>query len=280
MVNRYPYQTTHLAERLTVSKRKNGRIGTQRAHEETQDTGRMVFYDTLKERAVLAPVVDCFETIAMVAGKAGIGKLSQEPMRTDMARNIRAKQFMEVTAADGRKPQEADTLIMLDNDHIHDPFILIRLAQQITDRAGGRGVVAGLAVRRKPPFDTLMFKRGADGLSHALLPGEPGLYEVDALGHGAIAIARWVFEDLEAAGLGYPFWRYEYDGDGDSPSEDMYFCKSCSVAGISLWVDSSLVSPHLVLHGLTDADTRAYAEQHPEIVVSMDNVEVEVVNNA
>src|SRR3990172_5952188 len=121
------------------------------------EQGRQVWYNCLKERAVLGPIVDRLELIAMTAGKYGYGKLSQPVARTDQARNWLTKKFMETTAEGGRKPMETDVLIMLDNDHYHHPYTLPRLVAGITDRAGERGVVGALYVRRKAPYDPLVF---------------------------------------------------------------------------------------------------------------------------
>lgn len=223
---------------------------------------RRVYYASLKERTVLAPIVDALEEVAMCAGKYGYHKLSQEPMRTDLARSELAQAFMQLTA-DGRKPQDTDTLIMLDNDHLHNRYTLPRLASLITGREEGRGIVGAAYVRRIPPYDPIAYVRGPDGRFYGVRVPENRLAETTIIGHGAIAIARWVFEDLLAAGHEYPLWRYEYIRD--MPSEDMYFGKICEAAGISMWCDGGLVAPHHTHHFVTFADTDAYTAAHPEL---------------
>jgi hypothetical protein len=241
-------------------------MSKRKQHSQQHKDRRVVWYATPKERALLGAWVDNLEAVAMTAGKYGYGKLTQEPARTDQARNWLCKAFMKVTE-DGRKPEPTDTFIMLDNDHLHHPYTLPRLAAQITDRAGGRGIVAGLAFRRKPPYDPLCFVRGEDKQLHAILPEGDGLVECAMVGTCAIAIARWVFEDLIAAGFRYPWFRYTYADENDvMPGEDSYFGMTCEHIGISMWVDGGLQVPHFTPRYITSEDTQAYLAEHPELL--------------
>jgi len=235
---------------------------------------REVWYTCLKERAVLAPVVDALEEVAMTAGKLGYFKMSSEPMRTDAARNNFARAFLRATERDGRKPLPTDTLVMLDNDHLHDRLTLPRLASQITDRDGGRGVVGALCMRRIAPYDALAFVRDADGVMRSVLPDNDSLIECAVLGHGAIAIARWVFDDLAALGIRFPLWKYTYEDIDRLPSEDMYFCRICEAARISLWCDGGLVAPHYSSRWITPDDTRDYLALNPSVGAGTINVAV------
>jgi hypothetical protein len=233
-------------------------------------TDRQVWYNVLKERYLPAACVEAIEDIAMSAGKYGAGRLQAQPMRTDMARSNLARWFMTLTAQDGRQPDETDTLIMLDNDHIHDRETLPRLVTQITDRAGGVGIVGALTFLRKEPYNPLLFSRRGDGTLGVVGKYPAGLCPGVVVSHAAIAIARWVFEDLETADFHQPYWRYEYT-DGacetkDMPSEDVYFGKCCEKAGITTWCDTTLIAPHYTDRAIDGGDWIDYAEAHPEIL--------------
>jgi hypothetical protein len=135
--------------------------------------------------------------------------------------------------------------------------------------AHGVGVVAGLFFRRSEPYDPLFFVRCSDGKLHAPIEWVQGLYEVDAVGTGAIAVQRWVFGALEAAGYRWPYFRYTYPDDlGQTkkfPTEDIYFMEHCEAVGIKAYCDTTLESPHLTV-GVIDSETwREWRTDHPSV---------------
>lgn len=232
---------------------------------------RMVWLAIPHERTTLDVASDSINKVMLFAGRAGFGLLSLPYQRTDAARNNYTKAFLESTEKDGRKPSPMDTLIMFDNDHRFPPDIALQLAARITDRKGDehgiRGVVGALAFKRGEPFEPCFFKRGPDGNLHSLAQWTPGMYEGQVVGHAAVAIARWVFEDLMAAGKLYPFWRYTYkDGDWATPSEDMYFARICEDIGVSHWCDMTLECPHLILSQVDKTVWDSYLSDNMHLV--------------
>lgn len=178
--------------------------------------------------------------------------------RTDLNRNRMAK-FI-------RDHGEFTHICMLDLDHLHAPNIVERLASWVLEDRE-RMIVSGLHFRRAAPFDPCAFVYGPDGQLHAPVTWEPGLFEVHAVGHGSILIAREVFERMPE-----PWWAYTYEGVEQNifPSEDMWFSFQCRQAGIPMWVDTTVTSPHLV-HNLVDADTfHRFIAEHPEVVAIRD----------
>lgn len=162
-------------------------------------------------------------------------------------------------------------VLMLDLDHLHQPDIVERLGAWVLDDPS-RKVVSGLHFRRAAPFDPCAFLFGQDGRLHAPVEWSPGLFEVHAVGHGSILISREVFEALPL-----PWWAYTYDSVDDNifPSEDLWFSHLCREAGIKMWVDTTVTSPHIILN-IVDGDTfRRYIDEHPEIVTSKTRTEEE-----
>lgn len=205
----------------------------------------LVFWSMLKERAIRDLAVGPALVLSGYAGRSGLVLLDLEYMRTDIARNRLVDRFRR----DAHSPD--DVLIMLDCDHRHPTDILHRLA----GRPSEYGVIGALAFRRGPPHDPLFFFRDDHGQLINLRRWERGVfYQVAAVGTGAVAIRCWVFDALEDAGFKPPFFRYEYPDDGTYPSEDLYFCKLCEQAGIGVYCDTSLCTPHLI-DGLADEET-------------------------
>lgn len=154
-------------------------------------------------------------------------------LRTDLARNTLAEHFL----ADGRFTH----LLMLDCDHRHPPDIVERLRARVEEDPS-RLVVAGLAFRRGVPFDPCMYI--ADRNDNVYVPEqwEPGaLLRVDIAGTAAMLISREVFERLER-----PWFAFDYSQVADAkwPGEDIWFSRRCMEAGIGIWVDTGVVSPH------------------------------------
>lgn len=213
-----------------------------------------VYYAVLFERTLLGDAVDALLNVAAVAGVEGHVRITIPYTRTDTARNRLVSAFMQASES------PHDTLVMLDADHVHPPDIVKRLARY------PQGVVGALAFRRSAPHDPCWFVRAPDGRLRQPAEFEVGsLYECDAVGTGAIAIKRWVFERL-AAEHGPAFFKYEYLDGGFSPSEDIYFARICEEAGIRHHVDTGLETPHIVNHAIALADWQAQMVNKPELV--------------
>ena len=216
----------------------------------------IVYFASLPERCGVAndEVYNRMMEIALKAGASGYHMATIGYSRTDKARNMLCKQFMETSDYDN------DLLIMLDSDHMHPVDILDRFASH--DPA--LGVVGALAYRRGEPYDPLFFVRDAEGTMRVPAEFERGaIYPCAIVSTSAIAIRRWVLVELLKRGYDYPWFRYEYPVNGGLPSEDMYFGWICERAGISHHCDTSLEIPHLGYRWTGTADFEAWKKAHP-----------------
>jgi len=207
-----------------------------------------VFWAVLMERSIQGEAVAALLDVAGAAAQAGARRISLGYMRTDMARNLIVEAFLKHSNSPN------DVLVMLDADHTHPPETVVQLAGYPAEI----GVIGALAYRRGGHFDPCWFVKGDDGELHAAMTWEEGqVYECAAVGTGAIAIKRWVFDELDKAGYPWPYFRYEYPEAGAVPSEDIIFARACMAAGVSHYCDTGLTTPHI----LTDyADGRQWRE--------------------
>lgn len=134
-------------------------------------------------------------------------------------------------------------LLMLDSDHVHPPDIVPRLARWFLAYPGEVQICGGLNFRRGEPYDPCAFIDPGDGSYRRMAEWGTGAIEVDALGTGSIMIAREVFEALPHE-TGQPWFGYDYSIEG-WPGTDMWFSSRCRKAGISLWCDTTTISPHI-----------------------------------
>lgn len=210
---------------------------------------KRIWWATLPERCIYDLSYNVGLRMAYVAGQRGYVPIYPEYGRTDATRQGIALAFMR----ESHNPD--DTLVMTDIDHDHAPELIERLVARDVP------VVVPLMFRRSAPYEACAFRRGEDGKLHHLASFEPGLYRMDAVGAGAIAIQRRVFEQI---GLDEWYWQYRYDASMYSPSEDLYFSGLCERKGIAMYVDTTIESPHMAL-SFIDRDTHVgYMADHPE----------------
>lgn len=171
--------------------------------------------------------------------------------RTDVNRNRLADALMK---------SDYTHVMMLDMDQLHLPDVVERHARWLLADPS-RLVIGGLHFRRGVPFDPLVFILGMDGEFHSPLEWPAGLVECHALGHGTLLVHRSVFERL-----GKPYWGYDYgQAEHDRyPSEDMYFCHQCRAAGIRLWADMTITSPHIFETVIDEAVFRQFIRDHAD----------------
>lgn len=199
--------------------------------------------------------------VASQAGARGFIRLRQPADRTDKARDLFVEKFRQLA----NDPN--DTLVMLDFDHIHPHNIVERLALEAPAECG---VVGGVYVMRQASTGhrPCFFIREADGSGYSTPATWPddALIECDFVGTGGIAIRRWVFDRLEAAGYQPPFFRYVYDTEhfGRWPGEDSWFAHICQQAGIKHYVNTGVESPHMGTRQYGVDDWRAWCAAHPE----------------
>ncbi len=219
-----------------------------------------VFWAVLFERYMAFEPVERLLDIAALAAQLGAARMSVPYAATDTARNIIVDGFLRHT------DDPNDLLIMLDNDHLHPADIVEQLARH--DPA--RGVVGALYFRRGEPYDPMFYLRTASGqLRNPAVFNVGPLYEAACIGTGAIAIRRWVFDKLQAAGVEAPFFRYyQYQANGNRSTEDIYFGDICERAGIAHYVDTSLISPHQRTSFVGLPEWEAQMRTRPELLAT------------
>lgn len=217
-----------------------------------------VFWSVLFERAMFWESTDVLMDLAAASIVLGYNRIAVPYMSVDAARNHLSRLFLGAA----RHPE--DVLIMLDADHYHAAEVLERLAKR------KEGVVAALAFRRGAPYDPQVYVRQEDGALRCPAEWQDGvLFRGDAVGTGAIAIKRWVFDKLEEQGYRWPYFRFTYpEGAFNRGGEDMFFGKSCEALGISNYCDTSLEIPHMITTVITKATWERYRDQHPEILTT------------
>lgn len=180
--------------------------------------------------------------------------------RTDLARN---KFAQHVLASDFTH------LIMLDLDHVHPIDIVQRLMRHFAHHPEIQ-VVGGLNFRRGEPYDPCAFIRGKDRRYYPIAEwDDDALIRVDAIGTGSIAISRDVFTKIEPPW----FWNdYSRAKDDVWPGEDMGFAEKCQIAGISMYVDTSLTSPHLIDAVVEEESYREFIRSHNSQIVRPDEI--------
>ena len=155
-------------------------------------------------------------------------------------------------------------VLMLDHDHEHPYDIVQALAKRVIEDPR-RLIVGGLVFRRTAPYDPalmLMDKRGDYWRS---TEWESGVVEVDALSTACVLIHRSVFEHLTR-----PWFFYDYSGaeeggkDWVRMTEDINFCRKARAAGLRIWVDTTVCSPHIPSDGpaVDEAFWRDYVAKH------------------
>lgn len=149
-------------------------------------------------------------------------------------------------------------VLMLDDDHVHPADIIERLAKWVVVYPEIK-VVGGLNFGRRPPYDPCFALKKDDGW-YVPTEWESGkLMEVDMLGTGCILISREVFEDLQPPWFENDFSMWE---TGYYAGEDTVFSRRCREAGIKLYCDPDITSPHLTIIGVTEETWRSYNATH------------------
>jgi hypothetical protein len=169
--------------------------------------------------------------------------------RTDVARNRMAQALLKGPWSH---------LLMLDSDMLHPVDIVNRLGSRAAQHPECR-VLSALYFRRGQPFDPLAFVRDDEGHLRTIGEWPQGLVKVAAVGTGAMLIHRSVFEQLPP-----PWFTYSYvPGTMETSSEDIEFCELCEKNGIDIWVDTTVVVPHLTDRAITEQTFRHWVADHP-----------------
>jgi len=199
-----------------------------------------VWWAVLHERMLYEGAVRAIEDVADHCARLGYHRLQAGYAATDVARDSLRRKFLDVSTSPD------DTLVMLDNDHLHPANIVERLSS-ITNV----GVVGALCRRRGDEMDELIQARNPEtGRLDRVVGYEPGdIVPCAMAGGGAMAIKRWAFERIERThGMRYFQFRYAYDDDcPERPGEEIYFYRLAEAAGVSIACDTGTPSPHITL---------------------------------
>jgi hypothetical protein len=173
--------------------------------------------------------------------------------RTDLNRNKAATELLK---------SNYTHVLMLDIDHTHPEDIIQRLAKWCL-MDDDIWIVGGLNFRRGAPFEPCVFFYDEDDKVYAPAEWGNGLLEVDVLGTGCILIDRRVFETIEP-----PWFTYDYDSalKDHWPGEDISFSRRCREAGIPLYCDTGVTSPHMIDGTVTETTFRAYMKHTQETI--------------
>lgn len=213
-----------------------------------------VYWFPLFERQIHYRAAESLMNIAAWNHDLGYKRIWVPPARCDIARNLGVMAFREQSP----DPHPDDVLVMLDIDHAH-PFNIV---QKVAEHPHEIGVCGALYYTRVDPdrpskiypcILTFDEKYGVPISVENWTPGE--LVKCAFVGPAAMAIKRWVFEELIAKEIYPPFFRYEYaDQNKEMPHEDVYWAASCDMAGIPHYCDTSIETPHITW-GYIDSKT-------------------------
>lgn len=206
---------------------------------------KIVVYVPLTHSIPYAP--DVFPSFIEIA-RQGVPFMHLPYGFADRMRNEAVKQFMKTNMTH---------ILMLDVDHVHPRDIVQKLARNIIEDPD-RLIVGGLNFKRTEPFAPCVSYKKDDSF-YRPYEWTPGLIEVDRLGFGCVLIAREAFERTE-----FPWFvnapHYETETLG---SHDNYFCEKAQEAGIKIWCDFRVTSPHMSQHRVTEITFRSYNEMNP-----------------
>jgi hypothetical protein len=164
-------------------------------------------------------------------------------------------------AGQALKESQFTHVLMLDTDHKHPSDIIQRLARRVIEDPE-RLVVAALAHRRGEPYDPMMWVKKDDGY-YNIEEWEPGsLQECDVVATPAMLIHRNVFETLPP-----PWFFYDYEDMGpemNRHTEDLGFCNKVRAAGIKIYCDTSITTPHMRSGSVDGRTWQSWKQTHPD----------------
>lgn len=217
---------------------------------------KRIFVAVPMDKTVSEYAVNALLQVAAHCGKHGYDQILWPCQRVDVARNNIVRMFLQHSTNDD------DTLVMLDADHVHPADIVERLV------AHNVGVVGALAFTRGAPFKPCFFIYAEGALRTPMeWDRNAGLLPCAVVGTGAIAIQRWAFkkiDELVPETNGFYFQcTYPDSIDIPTPSEDMWFGSTCFHIGIPHHVDTTLVTPHLMVAAVDQEYFEQYKLTNP-----------------
>jgi len=150
--------------------------------------------------------------------------------------------------------------VNLDIDHIHPADVVHRLGRDVLQHPEIK-MIGGLNFARPEPHVPCAWIE-RDGEVVRMTDWIDCIEPVELLGFGCVMIARDVFQQVEP-----PWFMYDYSDmsageDYQYPGSDMYFCKKVRDAGIKIYCDTSITSPHI---GYKLAGKESYERQRERV---------------
>lgn len=132
---------------------------------------------------------------------------------------------------------DAEWLWFIDDDHVFDPAIILRLLSRNVD------IIQPLVATRKPPFWPYAYEYNGTGyrpLDWEKLPTS-GILKVDAVGTGGMLIRRKVLDAMPD-----PWFKEGVTGP-EHVGEDLNFCTEAQKLGFSVYVDCDARMGHMLI---------------------------------
>jgi hypothetical protein len=154
-------------------------------------------------------------------------------------------------AAEALLQRDNSHIIFLDWDHKHPKDIALRFAKDV-EKYPEIQVISGIYHIRTAPHRACVWIE-KDGEYYTPGDWKPHIRKVYAIGFGCVMVAREVFERIEP-----PWFMYDYSdmerGGYKYPGCDIYFCKKMREAGIDIYCDFGIHSPHMTTRTLKHED--------------------------
>ena len=154
-------------------------------------------------------------------------------------------------------------ILMLDQDHIHDAYIVQKMARWVIENPE-RMVVAGLYFNRREPYEPLAWAKDERGRMCRIMDWTPGIIDnIEMCGTGCMLINREVFEKIKR-----PWFWYDHAGIEEAkadfvyPTEDIWFCNRVREAGMMISLDTTIKMPHARTEWVDETSYRDYAVAH------------------
>lgn len=179
--------------------------------------------------------------------------------------------------AEGFLMSDYTHLLFLDGDQKHPIDIVQRMARWVIEDPN-RLVVGGLYFNRREPFLPLAWVKGDDGMFYQIHKWERGLVGgLDLVAGGCLLVNRKVFENVER-----PWFFHDYTdvqekkADFVYPTEDIAFCNKVREAGIEIFLDTTINSPHARSGWVTEETYRTYCamQEQKEVYTPIERVRV------
>ena len=190
----------------------------------------------LPERQGVANSEIFFDFIDMATRSVidGFAIARSSPCHVALARNRAVEHFLD-------SDPMFTHLLMLDADHRHPPTLPAHMIARIKADPSKK-VISAMVFRRGRPYDPCHYIGDIDGIIYTIAGWSPGMIKLDACGSAALCVAREVYETIPPPWFAFDWGRA---GEGMYPGEDTYFSRMCHDYGFSMWVDTTICSPHM-----------------------------------